>query len=84
MARDVNPPRGMRDFLPAEKDKRDRVLGIIREATKSRGHQEIETPALEDLSRLTNGQGGDNEKLAYRVMKRDEELERASPPAVIP
>jgi histidyl-tRNA synthetase len=77
MAKDVNPPRGMRDFLPAEKDKRDRVLGAIRETYKSHGYQEIETPALEDLSRLTSGQGGDNEKLAYRVMKRGEELERA-------
>ena len=77
MAKDVNPPRGMRDFLPAEKAKRDRVLGAIREAYMSHGYQEIETPALEDLSRLTSGQGGDNEKLAYRVMKRGEELERA-------
>jgi histidyl-tRNA synthetase len=67
----------MRDFLPAEKAKRDRVLGAIRESYKSHGYQEIETPALEDLSRLTSGQGGDNEKLAYRVMKRGEELERA-------
>ena len=77
MAKDVNPPRGMRDFLPAEKAKRDRVIGAIRETYKSHGYQEIETPALEDLSRLTSGQGGDNEKLAYRVMKRGEELERA-------
>jgi histidyl-tRNA synthetase len=67
----------MRDFLPAEKAKRDRVLGVIRETYKSHGYQEIETPVLEDLSRLTSGQGGDNEKLAYRVMKRGEELERA-------
>jgi histidyl-tRNA synthetase len=67
----------MRDFLPAEKAKRDLVLGAIRAAYKSHGYQEIETPALEDLSRLTSGQGGDNEKLAYRVMKRGEELERA-------
>jgi histidyl-tRNA synthetase len=67
----------MRDFLPAEKAKRDRVLGVIRETYQSHGYQEIETPALEDLSRLTSGQGGDNEKLAYRVMKRGEELERA-------
>ena len=52
MAKDVNPPRGMRDFLPAEKAKRDRVLGAIRETYRSHGYQEIETPALEDLERL--------------------------------
>ncbi|MEN9753091.1 MAG: hypothetical protein RL670_782 [Actinomycetota bacterium] len=77
MAKDVNPPRGMRDFLPVEKAKRDRVLASILATYKKHGFQEIETPALEDLSRLTSGQGGDNEKLAYRVMKRGEELERA-------
>jgi len=75
MAKDVHPPRGMRDFLPVEKLKRDRVLNSIRDTYKSHGFQEIETPALEDLSRLTSGQGGDNEKLAFRVMKRGAELE---------
>jgi histidyl-tRNA synthetase len=77
MAKDVHPPRGMRDFLPVEKAKRDRVLQTIRDTYKKHGYQEIETPALEDLDRLTSGQGGDNEKLAYRVMKRGEELERS-------
>lgn len=77
MAKDVNPPRGMRDFLPAEKLKRDQILNSIRSTYLAHGFQEIETPALEDLERLTSGQGGDNEKLAFRVMKRGEELERA-------
>jgi len=67
----------MRDFLPVEKQKRDIVLNNIRSTYLSHGFQEIETPALEDLERLTSGQGGDNEKLAFRVMKRGEELERA-------
>lgn len=77
MAKDVHPPRGMRDFLPLEKSRRDRVLTQIRETYLSHGFQEIETPALEDLERLTSGQGGDNEKLAFRVMKRGEEFEKA-------
>jgi histidyl-tRNA synthetase len=77
MAKDVHPPRGMRDFLPLEQQKREQVLGWIRSTYRSHGFQEIETPALEDLDRLTSGQGGDNEKLAFRVMKRGEELERA-------
>lgn len=74
---DVNPPRGMRDFLPAENLKRNTVLGAIRSSYLAHGYQEIETPAMEDISRLTSGQGGDNEKLAYRVLKRGEELETA-------
>ena len=77
MANPVNPPRGMRDFLPMEKRKRDSVLDLIRGTYAAHGFQEIETPAMEDLARLTSGQGGDNEKLAYRVMKRGAELDEA-------
>jgi histidyl-tRNA synthetase len=77
MAKDINPPRGMRDFLPLEKAKRESVLGVIRGVYSSFGFQEVETPVLENLERLTSGQGGDNEKLAYRVMKRGAELETA-------
>ena len=77
MAKDVHPPRGMRDFPPLEKTRRDQVLTTIRETYLGHGFQEIETPALEDLERLTSGQGGDNEKLAFRVMKRGAELESA-------
>ena len=77
MTKDINPPRGMRDFLPLEKAKRESVLGVIRGVYSSFGFQEVETPALENLDRLTSGQGGDNEKLACRVMKRGAELESA-------
>lgn len=67
----------MRDLLPIEKTKREQVLATIRGVYQSRGFQEIETPALEDISRLTAGQGGENEKLVFHVMKRGDELERA-------
>ena len=77
MAKDINPPRGMRDFLPLEKAKRESILGAIRGVYSSFGFQEVETPSLENLERLTSGQGGDNEKLAYRVMKRGAELDSA-------
>lgn len=77
MANQVNPPRGMRDFLPVDKDRREGVLGAIKQTYLSHGFQEIETPALEDIERLTSGQGGDNEKLAFRVMKRGAELDSA-------
>lgn len=77
MANPVNPPRGMRDFLPEEKRARELVLNKIRETYADRGYQEIETPALEDIAKLTSGQGGDNEKLAFRVMKRGAELDEA-------
>lgn len=73
----MNPPRGMRDLLPVEKFQRELVLAQIRKVYSSRGFQEIETPALEDIEKLTSGQGGDNEKLVFQVLKRGEELEKA-------
>ncbi|MFM6975132.1 MAG: histidine--tRNA ligase, partial [Agromyces sp.] len=66
----VTPPRGMRDFLPAEKARRERVLASIRSSYRAHGFDEIETPVMEDADRLHSGLGGDNEKLAFAVMKR--------------
>ncbi|MFC8681672.1 histidine--tRNA ligase [Microbacterium ureisolvens] len=60
----------MRDFLPAEKARRERVLAVIRERYRAHGFDEIETPVMEEYSRLHAGIGGDNEKLAYNVLKR--------------
>jgi histidyl-tRNA synthetase len=60
----------MRDFLPAEKAKRERLLSVIRSQYTSRGFEEIETPVVEDSARLHSGLGGDNEKLAFGIMKR--------------
>ena len=77
MAQQINPPRGMRDFLPVEKATRDELLGKILASYRSFGFQEIETPALENIERLTSSDGGDNESLAFRVLKRGEELEGA-------
>ncbi|PRY65033.1 histidyl-tRNA synthetase [Glaciihabitans tibetensis] len=70
MASPVNPPRGMRDFLPADKARRERVLGVIRSTYRAHGFDEIETPVMEDSARLHAGLGGDNEKLAFGVLKR--------------
>ena len=77
MASQINPPRGMRDFLPTEKTVRNDLLSKIVGTYASHGFQEIETPALEAIERLSSGDGGDNEKLAFRVLKRGEELEAA-------
>ena len=70
MAAPINPPRGMRDFLPAEKARRERVLAVIRASYRDHGFDEIETPVMEEASRLHAGLGGDNEKLAFAIMKR--------------
>jgi histidyl-tRNA synthetase len=81
MASVINPPRGMRDFLPADKARRERVLGVIRDVYRAHGFDEIETPVMEDSSRLHAGLGGDNEKLAFGVLKRgltSEDLQSAT------
>jgi histidyl-tRNA synthetase len=77
MASQINPPRGMRDFLPLEKSVRNVLISRIVGTYAAHGFQEIETPALEAIERLSSGEGGDNEKLAFRVLKRGEELEQA-------
>ena len=73
----------MRDFLPAEKARRERVLSVIRDRYRAHGFDEIETPVMEDSSRLHAGLGGDNEKLAFGVLKRGlsaEDLASATDP----
>ncbi|MET1051390.1 MAG: histidine--tRNA ligase [Mycetocola sp.] len=70
MASPVTPPRGMRDFLPRDKARREHALGIIRRVYSDYGFDEIETPVVEDFARLHSGLGGDNEKLAFNVLKR--------------
>jgi histidyl-tRNA synthetase len=60
----------MRDFLPAEKARRERALAVIREVYRAHGFDEIETPVVEDFERLHSGLGGDNEKLGFSVLKR--------------
>lgn len=70
MATQVNPTRGMRDFLPADKARREYALSVIRNVYRSHGFDEIETPVVEDWSRLHAGLGGDNEKLSFSILKR--------------
>jgi len=67
----------MRDFLPQDKIKRERLISTVVDSYIARGFQQIETPVLEDLDRLTSGQGGDNEKLVFKVQKRGEEFTQA-------
>jgi histidyl-tRNA synthetase len=67
----------MRDFLPQDKIKRERLIATVVDSYTARGFQQIETPVLEDLDRFTSGLGGDNEKLVFKVQKRGEEFTQA-------
>jgi histidyl-tRNA synthetase len=60
----------MRDILPADKARRERLLSVIRQRYLAHGFDEIETPVVEEYERLHAGIGGDNEKLSYNILRR--------------
>lgn len=70
------PPRGMRDLLPRETALRDWATKTILETYEQFGFSRIETPVLEHLQNLKGGEGGENLKLIYEVLKRGEKLDK--------
>ena len=64
------PVKGMCDMLPADMRLRSQVLAMIRDSYSKYGFMEIETPAMEHIENLLSDQGGENEKLIFKVMKR--------------
>ena len=68
------PVNGMRDILPAEMEIRDYVIGLVKETYKSFGFTPMETPCVESIENLSGKQGGENEKLVFKIMKRGEKL----------
>lgn len=74
MALSKKPMTGMRDILPQEMQIRDYVIGVIKDTYGKYGFTSIETPCMENISNLTNKQGGDNEKLIFKILKRGEKL----------
>ncbi len=77
MALTKKPVKGMKDILPAEMAIRNYVMGLIRETYESFGFTQIETPCMEHIENLTSKQGGENEKLIFKILKRGEKLNLA-------
>jgi histidyl-tRNA synthetase len=77
MALNKKPIRGMKDILPSEMQIRDYVIGVIKDTYGKFGFTSIDTPSVESIANLTNKQGGDNEKLIYKILKRGEKLNLA-------
>ncbi len=71
------PANGMKDILPEEMRIRDYVQGVIKATYGLYGFTPIETPCMENIGNLTGGQGGENEKLIFKVLKRGEKLRLA-------
>ena len=74
MALKKKPTTGMKDILPREMEIRNYVMNMIRETYKTFGFSSIETPCVEHIENLCSKQGGDNEKLIFKILKRGEKL----------
>ncbi len=74
MALKKKPTTGMKDILPQEMEIRDYVINQIKETYKTFGFQSIETPCVEHIENLNSKQGGENEKLIFKILKRGQKL----------
>jgi len=74
MALSKKPVTGMKDILPAEMQIRDYVINVIKDTYGNFGFTPIETPCVENIENLSSKQGGENEKLIFKVLKRGEKL----------
>lgn len=77
MAPNTQPPQGMRDFLPAEVRRRERVLRTVREVYEAHGFEPLETAACERLEVLLGKYGEEGDQLVFRILHRGEKVERA-------
>ncbi len=74
MALNKKPVTGMKDILPAEMQLRDYCISVIKETYGKFGFTSIETPCVETIGNLSSKQGGENEKLIFKILKRGEKL----------
>ena len=74
MALSKKPVTGMKDILPQEMAIRDYLIGQIKETYGRFGFSSVETPCVEHIENLSNKQGGENEKLIFKILKRGEKL----------
>ena len=77
MAMKKKPVTGMKDILPREMEIRDYAIGLIKETYKNFGFTSVETPAVEHIENLSSNQGGENEKLIFKILKRGDKLTSA-------
>lgn len=74
MALKRKPVTGMKDIMPGEMEIRDYCMSLIKETYKAFGFSSMETPCVENIENLCSKQGGDNEKLIFKILKRGEKL----------
>ena len=77
MSMKKKPVTGMKDILPREMEIRDYVIGLIKQTYATFGFTSMETPCVEHIENLNSKQGGENEKLIFKILKRGEKLRLA-------
>ena len=78
MALKKKPVTGMKDMMPTEMEVRDYVIQMVKDTYRTFGFSSIETPCVEHIENLCSKQGGDNEKLIFKILKRGEKLKLES------
>ena len=78
MAQKPSIPKGTRDFSPAEMSKRNYIFDTIREVYQLYGFQQIETPAMENLSTLMGKYGEEGDKLLFKILNSGDYLSKVS------
>ncbi len=68
MAQKPSIPKGTRDFAPIEMARRNYIFNTIKEVFRLYGFQQIETPAMENLSTLMGKYGDEGDKLLFKVL----------------
>lgn len=74
------PVKGMPEQLPEDMVIREYVIRQIKDAYRTYGFDLIETPIIEHIENLTSKEGGENEQLIFKIMKRGEKLATATGP----
>ncbi len=78
MAQKPSIPKGTRDFSPLEMARRNYIFDTIKNIFKLYGFQQIETPAMENLSTLTGKYGEEGDKLLFKILNSGDFLTKAN------
>jgi len=75
-------PKGTRDFSPVEMARRNYIFGTIKKVYKRYGFQQIETPAMENLSTLVGTGGEESDTLIFKILNSGDYLNKADEKAL--
>lgn len=70
-------PKGTRDFLPKQMARRNYIFNTAQTVFKKFGFQQIETPAIENLSTLTGKYGDEGDQLMFKILNRGDKFKKA-------